>query len=72
VARLVAEVTDFIFMPNARTLERSVARSLGRWLVKPPGQFPGFYERVSEVDPGVFTPAYATLGTGGLDSIHAL
>ena len=45
---------------------------LGRRLVKPPGDFTEFYERVSKANPGAFTKAYAELGSGHLDSVHSL
>jgi hypothetical protein len=45
---------------------------LGRLVVRPPGKFSNFYERVSSANPGAFTPAYAALGRGELDSVHAL
>ena len=45
---------------------------LGRRFVKPPNKFREFYERISEANPGAFTEAYAELGTGKLDSVHAL
>ncbi len=45
---------------------------LGTWLIKPPNQFAAFYERVSAANPGAFTEAYAELGRGKLDSVHAL
>lgn len=45
---------------------------LGRWLVKPPNAFATFYNRITSENPGVFTEAYAELGKGRLDSVHAL
>jgi len=45
---------------------------LGHFLSKPPNQFKAFYDRISSANPGAFTPAYAELGEGKLDSIHAL
>lgn len=45
---------------------------LGRWLVKPPNAFAAFYNRVSSANLGVFTDEYAQLGSGRLDSVHAL
>lgn len=45
---------------------------LGHWLAKPPKEFASFYERVSKANPRAFTPAYAELGAGKLDSVHAL
>ncbi|MFT4640690.1 MAG: hypothetical protein ACI8T1_004021 [Verrucomicrobiales bacterium] len=45
---------------------------LGRWFVKPHNLFANFYERISKRNPGAFTPAYAELGTGKQDSVHAL
>lgn len=45
---------------------------LGRWLVKPPNAFSNFYERISSANPSAFTPEYAALGSGKLDSVHAL
>lgn len=48
------------------------AGRIGSWLTKPPGQFRAFYARVSATNPGVFTPAYASLGRGELDSVSSL
>lgn len=45
---------------------------LGRWLVKPPNRFGAFYDRISAANPGAFTPEYAALGSGILDSVDAL
>ncbi|NOY00485.1 MAG: alpha/beta hydrolase [Verrucomicrobia bacterium] len=45
---------------------------LGHLLAKPPNKFKMFYDRISAANPGAFTPAYAELGSGKLDSIHAL
>lgn len=45
---------------------------IGRRLVKPPNDFAAFYERISTANPGAFTPAYAELGSGKLDSVHSL
>jgi pimeloyl-ACP methyl ester carboxylesterase len=45
---------------------------LGISLARPPARFRAFYQRVSSANPGAFTPAYAQLGAGELDSIHAL
>jgi pimeloyl-ACP methyl ester carboxylesterase len=45
---------------------------LGRWLTAPPQNFRAFYERISEANPGAFTPAYEDLGRGRLDSVSAL
>jgi len=45
---------------------------LGQLLVKPPGKFREFYEKVSAANPGAFTSAYAELGSGRLDSVGAL
>ena len=45
---------------------------IGRFLVKPPARFADFYARISEANPGAFTPEYERLGSGMLDSVHAL
>ncbi|MEM7699154.1 MAG: alpha/beta hydrolase [Verrucomicrobiota bacterium] len=45
---------------------------IGRVLVKPPVQFTEFYATISAKNPGAFTPLYAELGQGKLDSVHAL
>lgn len=45
---------------------------IGRWLVSPPSRFEKFYHRISSANPGAFTPEYARLGEGRLDSVHAL
>lgn len=45
---------------------------LGSWLTKPPSQFQKFFRKISEDNPGVFTPAYEALGRGELDSVSAL
>jgi pimeloyl-ACP methyl ester carboxylesterase len=45
---------------------------IGRWLVEPPNKFAEFYARISSANPDAFTPAYAALGSGKLDSVHAL
>lgn len=45
---------------------------IGSWLTKPPSQFRTFYAKVSATNPGVFTPAYAALGRGELDSVSSL
>ena len=45
---------------------------IGRWLSAPPNTFRQFYERISQANPGAFTPAYAALGSGRLDSVNAL
>lgn len=50
----------------------NAAGRIGSWLTKPPSQFKQFYLRVSADNPGVFTPAYAALGRGELDSVSAL
>jgi len=45
---------------------------IGKALVKPPRPFTAFYGRISSANPGSFTPQYEQLGTGELDSVHAL
>ncbi len=50
----------------------NAAGRIGSWLTKPPTQFEAFYRRVSADNPGAFTPAYAALGRGELDSVSAL
>jgi pimeloyl-ACP methyl ester carboxylesterase len=45
---------------------------IGHWITAPPQTFHAFYQRISEANPDVFTPDYAELGSGKLDSIHSL
>ncbi len=45
---------------------------IGSWLTKPPTPFQEFFKRVSAANPGAFTPEYAALGRGELDSVSAL
>lgn len=45
---------------------------IGQALVKPPGEYKEFYQRVSSANPGAFTEAYAELGAGELDSVGSL
>lgn len=45
---------------------------IGRRLTDPPQSFRSFYERISEANPGVFTPAYEELGSGRLNSVSSL
>jgi len=45
---------------------------IGRTLTSPPQSFRTFYERISEANPGVFTPAYEELGSGRLNSVSSL
>lgn len=45
---------------------------IGRALTAPPKTFQSFFQRISADNPGVFTPDYARLGTGRLDSVHSL
>jgi pimeloyl-ACP methyl ester carboxylesterase len=45
---------------------------IGRSLTAPPQNFRAFYERISEANPGVFTPAYEELGSGRLNSVSSL
>lgn len=56
---------------GSEVADRFVGR-LGHFLSKPPSKFKAFYDRISSANPGAFTPAYAELGDGKLDSIHAL
>ena len=44
----------------------------GSWITKPPSQFQAFYARISAENPNVFTPDYAMLGQGRLDSVSSL
>jgi hypothetical protein len=48
------------------------AGRLGRLLTSVPQPFQEFYSRISAANPGAFTPAYAELGSGKLDSVNAL
>jgi hypothetical protein len=50
----------------------NVVGRIGRWLVNPPSRFENFYRRISDANPGAFTPEYASLGSGKLDSVNAL
>jgi pimeloyl-ACP methyl ester carboxylesterase len=45
---------------------------IGSWIAAPPQPFQVFYERISAANPGAFTPAYAELGRGKLDSVNSL
>lgn len=45
---------------------------IGSALAAPPITFRSFYKRISESNPGVFTPEYERLGQGKLDSISSL
>ena len=48
------------------------AGRLGRLLTSVPQPFQEFYSRVSAANPGAFTPAYAELGSGKLNSVSSL
>lgn len=48
------------------------AGRLGRLLTSVPQPFQEFYTRVSAANPGAFTPAYAELGSGKLNSVSSL
>lgn len=63
----------FIAVPHrgSEFADNSLGR-LGRRLTAPPLPFKAFYQRISATNPGVFTPEYAALGRGELDSISAL
>jgi pimeloyl-ACP methyl ester carboxylesterase len=50
----------------------NVIGRVGSWFTRPPDHFRTFYESVSARNPGVFTPEYAQLGRGRLDSVNAL
>lgn len=45
---------------------------IGSWLTRPPSPFQAFYQRISTVNPGVFTAEYAALGRGRLDGVSSL
>jgi hypothetical protein len=45
---------------------------LGSLIIRPPGGFTAFFRRVSEANPGAFTPAFARMGNGVLDSLDSL
>jgi pimeloyl-ACP methyl ester carboxylesterase len=63
----------FIAVPHRGSgFADNFAGRLGRWITGPPREFQEFYGRISEANPGAFTPAYAVLGSGRLDSVHAL
>lgn len=63
----------FIAVPHRGSdfADNTIGR-IGGWLSSPPAPFRQFYERISEANPGAFTPAYAELGSGRLDSVHSL
>lgn len=44
----------------------------GRLLTRPPNEFRQFYKRVSDENPGAFTPAYVGLANGKLDGVSSL
>jgi pimeloyl-ACP methyl ester carboxylesterase len=63
----------FIAVPHRGSdFADNLAGRLGRWITGPPREFREFYGRISAANPGAFTPAYAALGSGRLDSVHAL
>ncbi len=45
---------------------------IGRWITAPPHSFRTFFERISEANPGAFTPAYEELSRGRLNSVSSL
>ena len=45
---------------------------VGSWLTRPPAEFQDFFKRIYASNPDAFTPAYAALGTGRLDSVSSL
>ncbi len=63
----------FICTPHRGTkaADNPIGR-LARGIVKPPSKFREFYERISEANPGAFTPAYQDLGSGKLNSVGSL
>ncbi len=68
IQRIIFIATPHLGSPVA---DHWVGRT-GRLLAKPPDRFRALYLRVSEANPGAFTPAYRSLGEGRLDGIHAL
>ncbi len=63
----------FIAVPHrgSRFADNPAGR-IGRWITGPPREFQDFYQRISTNNPGAFTPTYAALGSGRLDSVHSL
>ncbi len=63
----------FIAVPHrGSAFADNFAGRLGSWITAPPQPFRVFYERISAANPGVFTPQYAALGSGKLDSVSSL
>ena len=63
----------FVAVPHRGSdfADNAVGR-LGRFLTRTPNSFKAFYERISQANPGAFTPEYAALGEGKMDSISVL
>jgi pimeloyl-ACP methyl ester carboxylesterase len=63
----------FIAVPHRGSsyADNAVGR-IGSWITHPPSQFQAFYQRISQLNPGVFTAAYQALGQGKLDSVGSL
>ena len=63
----------YIAVPHLGSVDAYSRRGrMAQWLVRPPNKFAAFYGRVSTANPGAFTPQYEALGSGKLDSVHAL
>ncbi|MFT4548525.1 MAG: pimeloyl-ACP methyl ester carboxylesterase [Verrucomicrobiales bacterium] len=63
----------YIAVPHLGSADSYSRRGrLAQWLVRPPNKFAEFYGRISAANPGAFTPQYEELGSGKLDSVHAL
>ncbi len=48
------------------------AGRIGRSITRTPNTFKAFYERIASANPGAFTPEYAALGAGEMNSISVL
>jgi len=63
----------FISVPHRGSeLADGFVGRIGARIASPPNEFQAFYDRISQENPGVFTPAYEKLGTGKLNSVRAL
>ncbi|MGI9239327.1 MAG: esterase/lipase family protein, partial [Verrucomicrobiales bacterium] len=63
----------FLAVPHQGSEDTHSRRGrLAQFLVRPPNTFAKFYGRISGANPGAFTPEYEALGSGKLDSVHAL
>ena len=63
----------FISVPHRGSeLADGFVGRIGARIASPPHEFQAFYDRISQENPDVFTPAYEKLGTGKLNSVRAL